>query len=839
MLGCIDSPRIDSAPALEMAVMATENPSAKHSLIVSAIERRDYDTAEKQLQAFKRTHPNEFRINNYEYLLGRVYDARTDLALAKKSYELVLEQNSILSEYAHWRLAVIARQEKDLSKERKHLKSIIDSYPESLLKNQATLRLAESYLESNDAASALPLFRTRANYSSSSGREAMGKVALAYLKLGRVEEARPIFERLLSGSRDDQALFAAEKLDELDAKRTLSEVDLLTRARVYLYNRDSNRARSSYQKLVELYPKSKSISEALYSIGRSYYIEYDYENAVKWYERAYEVAPSSDQGQMGFYQAGHAYQNMGKYTEAVRRYNDLIEQYPKSEWIRGAHLNTIDSLRSQGKYDEAIEWSDRTVSRFGQDVAANTALFNKAKIYLIKNNYTLAFETFTILRGRNLSQRGPGATNRAEVDFMRGFCLEKMGRIAEAVDVYLDFPVNRDSYYSNRATMRLQDLSEDAKAKNIIAARFKSYAEIARGQVKAGNFESAKAAANQALRLTTNNKAKDELIDILKQCYSNLSAYNQFFGFEPEAVGRGFISERSKIARERSHKALADELAFLGLYDEGAPELRASLSRDEIGSVTEDSQIAHDQIDADMETENLVDVSSRGRKGRVIGKKNVGKKAVSTVAPSWQYSLAVYLNRGSHAHQAIKYGESKFGNVPDDYRLEILPRDIAELLYPAPYRDEMVREGQSKGVDARFMLAIARQESRFNYSAKSAAAARGMFQFISSTADRISNSLKLKEFNQDELYEPPVAIRFAAQYMGELFAEFKENPYAVAASYNGGEQAVRRWVERTRSDDFDRFVIEVAYQESKDYVYKVMCNYWAYTQLYKPDLNED
>jgi len=32
-------------------------------------------------------------------------------------------------------------------------------------------------------------------------------------------------------------------------------------------------------------------------------------------------------------------------------------------------------------------------------------------------------------------------------------------------------------------------------------------------------------------------------------------------------------------------------------------------------------------------------------------------------------------------------------------------------------------------------------------------------------------------------------------------------------------------------------VAEVGYKETKDYVFKVMNNYWAYQALYTPDLN--
>ena len=59
---------------------------------------------------------------------------------------------------------------------------------------------------------------------------------------------------------------------------------------------------------------------------------------------------------------------------------------------------------------------------------------------------------------------------------------------------------------------------------------------------------------------------------------------------------------------------------------------------------------------------------------------------------------------------------------------------------------------------------------------------------------------------------------------------------AVAASYNGGEDNVARWVTRARHKDPGVFTSEIGFEETKGYVQKVMSNYRVYTQLYTQDL---
>ena len=65
---------------------------------------------------------------------------------------------------------------------------------------------------------------------------------------------------------------------------------------------------------------------------------------------------------------------------------------------------------------------------------------------------------------------------------------------------------------------------------------------------------------------------------------------------------------------------------------------------------------------------------------------------------------------------------------------------------------------------------------------------------------------------------------------------FPNQAPAVAASYNGGEQNMTRWLARSKSDTPDRYVPEILFTQSKDYVYKVMANYRIYQIFYDDKL---
>ncbi len=109
-------------------------------------------------------------------------------------------------------------------------------------------------------------------------------------------------------------------------------------------------------------------------------------------------------------------------------------------------------------------------------------------------------------------------------------------------------------------------------------------------------------------------------------------------------------------------------------------------------------------------------------------------------------------------------------------------------------------------------------------------------QFISSTSTRIAGELQRSQFEQDDLYDPSVAILFGAQYVSGLFKLYPDQAEAVTASYNGGEDNMKRWKSRARSDMPVRYVPEIMYSQSKDYVFKVMCSYRVYQTIYDEQL---
>ena len=798
---------------LMYASALSQNVEESNSKIRSAVDSRRYTDALDELRTFETNQPQLFVLNNYDYLFARLSEKTGDAASAMGRYHAVVKRDSVLKEYALFHLANIARSSGNLMLERTYLQELAAFLPASLLADAAAIRTARSWFESGNYDLAIQALESllemvpkspsgKREIESALARENRLLLAQSYLRTGNATVAREHFTKLLStlsnpAQPDDLALAAAKGLDTLEVEPgklgksapLLTDYEHLRRASIYQFNRDFADARLHYSAIINNHPASGIVPDAIYQIGRGHVQEANFSEAIKWFERALQQFPDHPVSKDATLQLASAYSRVGKFKEAVKRYQEYIGKYPEDERIERAYLNIVDILRDEGEEIEAQKWAAKVQEVFKGKVPEAMALFAETRIYIARNDWAAALPGLEKLL--LLPELGgtavPGGTSRAEITFLRGFVLEQMQKYPEAIDAYLSIPDGRAEYYGGRATERLLLLSKNAAASLLIDAKINFL--TASPQPK--DQETLRKNLQAALRLTDNSEKREQLLESLRRTYAALPAYKKLPSFKLIEAGRKQIRKQETAAvGQDTHKTIADELLFLGLFDEAAPEFDASR-----------------------------------------------KAATGAAVNEPGYALAVFYKRGDMAYRTVAFAEPLWRNVPADYQMDLISREDLELLYPAPYADSLLKYAVPRNLDPRFLLSIVRQESRYQPSIKSYAAARGLMQFISTTSSKIAGELGRSDFQQDELYNPATAILFGSQYTSNLFKLFPKQPQAVAASYNGGEDNMKRWMKRSKSDTADRYVPEIAFSQSKDYVYKVMANYRVYQMLYDESLN--
>jgi len=156
-----------------------------------------------------------------------------------------------------------------------------------------------------------------------------------------------------------------------------------------------------------------------------------------------------------------------------------------------------------------------------------------------------------------------------------------------------------------------------------------------------------------------------------------------------------------------------------------------------------------------------------------------------------------------------------------------------EVAFPRPWAEAVTRESESSQVPAPLTWAIMREESAFDPEARSTANAIGLMQLLGSTAQRVAQGTPLG-WDEQALRRPEVSIALGARLLSALRTSFPGRPDLAIAAYNGGAVAVRRWLADRGGDDLDVFVERIPFDETRNYVKRVLASQASYAYLYAP-----
>ncbi|OIP70699.1 MAG: lytic transglycosylase [Oscillatoriales cyanobacterium CG2_30_44_21] len=156
-------------------------------------------------------------------------------------------------------------------------------------------------------------------------------------------------------------------------------------------------------------------------------------------------------------------------------------------------------------------------------------------------------------------------------------------------------------------------------------------------------------------------------------------------------------------------------------------------------------------------------------------------------------------------------------------------------LYPFHYWDLISQWSQERKISPALVIGLMRQESRFEPRIRSSVGAVGLMQIMPETGAWIAVQKGIKKYNLDN---PTDNISFGTWYLNYTHSSYGDNSVLAIASYNAGPGAVGRWVQERRITDSDEFVNSIPYEETRDYVSKVLGNYWNYLRLYSPTIQQ-
>jgi soluble lytic murein transglycosylase len=158
-------------------------------------------------------------------------------------------------------------------------------------------------------------------------------------------------------------------------------------------------------------------------------------------------------------------------------------------------------------------------------------------------------------------------------------------------------------------------------------------------------------------------------------------------------------------------------------------------------------------------------------------------------------------------------------------------RTLWSNAFPQAFARYVISDSKKFGVSSSLIWSIMRGESGYREDIHSSAGAMGLMQLIPPTAKKIAKG-DVDDFDSSMLLTADTNIILGTKYLHRLDVVMKQNLPLIIASYNAGPHHVLGWLKDFGDLEFDEFIEHIPYLETRNYVKKVMRNYFVYESLY-------
>jgi soluble lytic murein transglycosylase len=182
-------------------------------------------------------------------------------------------------------------------------------------------------------------------------------------------------------------------------------------------------------------------------------------------------------------------------------------------------------------------------------------------------------------------------------------------------------------------------------------------------------------------------------------------------------------------------------------------------------------------------------------------------------------------------HQAMRIMKSsspEYLNVP----LPAAPRKFWELLFPLPYKADVVRSARERNLDPYLLAGLIRQESEFDPQALSRAKAYGLTQVRPATGRQYARKAGVSKVTARVLYQPAANLKIGSSILRSMLDQQGGKVEQTLAAYNAGPSNVAEWMAWSAYREPAEFVESIPFTETRDYVQAVLRNAEMYRRLY-------
>jgi len=529
-----------------------------------------------------------------------------------------------------------------------------------------------------------------------------------------------------------------------------------------------------------------------------------------------------------------------RHAEAEKTYSHLAQR-TDSRWKKAVYLKNLGEIKEkQENFPAASEifesiWSKHPEVSFS-DYAfelykKNGKVFTPSPLQFEKRGETM----FRAGNWKGALEAFSGAPRTSAVRIKTGICLYRLSRFPEALKVFsgIDSP---KAFYWRGVTLMSMEREEEAidiferlhrlNPKSSWAA--KSLLKAARLRHLREEFEEAERLYRMIIeKYPKREETAKSAWNLGWMHYSKKEYAKAVEAFSDRAWARGKDRERFLYWYARASERAGDKPGALFT----------------LGELAKSPKITYYSALAKMRLgENLLPASppAAAWSGNPFGK-NPALEKFLFFAKAGIYDLALgeakllrpqAKTRPQRLYLASLYLQARDYKTSITLANSVRSPEALRLSFPKGFEERVKVFSQKYALDEFLVYSVIREESHFDKEAVSVSDARGLMQLLPSTALEAAPKAGLSNFQASQLFSPDINLELGCYYLSWLLEIFEGNFAISLAGYNGGPTSAKTWYEKNGTLDIDEFIEEIPFEQSRNYVKKIIRSYAAYEAVY-------
>jgi len=632
----------------------------------------------------------------------------------------------------------------------------------------------------------------------------------------------------------------------------LTDYSLFYLAETYRFKGENGESTAVYKRITENFPQSLIVSEVNYQIAQNYREIKDATSALIYYKNILEDSKDNQLKAKVLLELSEIYWQEKKYIDSLNSLYEILDEgyrlernsepeellvryfYKIQEDLKEIEIpyhimvKCADILFKYRQYNIAEGLYKEVIETFPEAFNIAEVYYKRARALHYKKEYREA-----VNQCEEIIARFPSGEITIKANYLGGNSLRALGERYLAIDKYEKIiGQHPESYYARLSYLRLAEsyfqLKETEKGISLWRELISKYPN---------SYESMTSLWNLA-RHYSNNNSYSEALDYyreLSERFSQSRLGDDALYWKGRILENMGLDEEAKIAYEK----LVREYP-LSYYTERISEQRSDISFAWPVSVFG----KEDFINLEEFLKKYDKIEGKGQlsllKAELFEEIGFYRESIVELKGALNYNsgnifllfkLSDVNKKGKDYNVSLNYTEIIFNYLEDNHQLEYLPLELWQSLYPIYYEDTIRERALEYEIDPLLVLAMIREESRFNSWNESVAGARGLMQIIFSTGEWIAQKLNLEDFNDEMLFDPEVNIDLGCWYINYLNERFSNDSILVISGYNAGPGTTSKWLKQYDRADLDNFVENVPYSETREHIKKVIKSYQMYRRL--------